>query len=173
MYGIYAITNLENEKVYFGQSVNIEKRLKGHLNDLLAKRHRNSKLQNAFNKYGKNAFLFSPFRILEKGSDLTYWERKAITEAKELGVETYNIRDPEVKAPLSEETKRKISNSKKGEKCYWFGKKRSEEFKKNHAKFMLGNKYHYGIPSSEETKQKLSEAGKKDWVKRHNLQSQN
>ena len=53
--GIYKITNLLNNKVYIGQSINIEERWKKH------KWHSLSvdsyPLYRAFNKYGLNIFI--------------------------------------------------------------------------------------------------------------------
>lgn len=57
--GIYKITNRINRKIYIGSSINISKRLKEHLRCLLRNTHRNSKLQNAVNKYGIENFDFS------------------------------------------------------------------------------------------------------------------
>jgi len=60
--GIYKITNLKNNKAYIGQSTDIKTRWNSHKNELRNNTHRNSHLQNAFNKYGEEAF---EFRILE------------------------------------------------------------------------------------------------------------
>lgn len=54
--GIYQIQNKINGKIYIGQSIDIEKRLKQHLRDLRKSQHYNSHFQNAFDKYGENAF---------------------------------------------------------------------------------------------------------------------
>ena len=56
--------------------------------------------------------------------------------------------------PMSEETKRKLSEAKKGEKNYMFGKKQSEESNRKHSEALKGK------PKSEETKRKMSEARK-------------
>ena len=61
--GIYKITNLKNNKVYIGQSIDIKARWNNHKLELKKNTHRNSHLQNAFNKYGEEAF---EFRILEE-----------------------------------------------------------------------------------------------------------
>ena len=59
---------------------------------------------------------------------------------------------------LSEETRKKISEANKGEKCYIFGKHLSEETRKKISEA------HKGKQVSEETRQKLSEAIKcKHW----------
>ena len=61
--GIYKITNLKNNKAYIGQSTDIKSRWINHKRELRNNIHRNSHLQNAFNKYGEEAF---EFRILEE-----------------------------------------------------------------------------------------------------------
>ena len=57
--GIYIITNLINNKVYIGQSDNINKRFKDHKYALNGNYHNNNHLQNAWNKYGENNFSFN------------------------------------------------------------------------------------------------------------------
>lgn len=55
--GIYSIWwEQEDDKVYIGQSVNIEKRWVYHLWLLANNRHSNNKLQNQYNKLGKPKF---------------------------------------------------------------------------------------------------------------------
>lgn len=57
--GIYLISNLINNKIYVGQSINIEKRWRQHKRELRNNIHENKKLQNAWNKYGEENFEFS------------------------------------------------------------------------------------------------------------------
>ena len=57
--GIYKITNLLNNKVYIGQSVDIEKRWSTHKSELTNNYHYNAHLQSAWNKYGEDNFDFS------------------------------------------------------------------------------------------------------------------
>jgi group I intron endonuclease len=54
--GIYKLTC--NDHSYIGSSINIYYRLKRHISDLLKNKHANKYMQNAFNKYGKNSFMF-------------------------------------------------------------------------------------------------------------------
>ena len=61
--GIYLIMNQVNGKGYVGQAVNIEERWKQHKYRLNGQYHGNKHLQNAWNKYGKDNFVFI---ILEK-----------------------------------------------------------------------------------------------------------
>lgn len=56
--GIYQIKNSINGGVYFGRSVDVNDRLIHHRNELRRNVHRNKRLQNAWNKYGEDAFRF-------------------------------------------------------------------------------------------------------------------
>lgn len=58
MIGVYKITNLINSKFYIGSSVNIEQRWFKHKALLRHNKHENPKLQNAWNKYSEENFLF-------------------------------------------------------------------------------------------------------------------
>lgn len=72
MKGIYYI-EIDGKK-YIGQSVDIEKRLNEHLNDLKKKKHHSWKLQKAFDYFGEEKFITG---ILEETDDLDdrelYW----------------------------------------------------------------------------------------------------
>lgn len=58
---IYEIINLVNHKEYVGQTIQkFEKRINTHINNLNKNKHANSKLQNAWNKYGQDNFAFIP-----------------------------------------------------------------------------------------------------------------
>lgn len=58
MIGVYKITCKENGCVYVGQSVNIIKRFCNHRYALKNNTHSNKYLQDDFNKYGIDSFLF-------------------------------------------------------------------------------------------------------------------
>lgn len=58
MIGIYQILNTTNGKRYIGQSINIESRLSHHKEMLINNQHFNKHLQNSFNKYGLENFIF-------------------------------------------------------------------------------------------------------------------
>lgn len=61
--GIYSITNIINNKIYIGQSVEIEQRWKRHKRELNQNKHINEYLQRSWNKYGEDLFVFE---IIEK-----------------------------------------------------------------------------------------------------------
>lgn len=59
MIGIYIISNIKNGKVYIGSSKAIQKRLYQHKYLLKNNKSHSPKLQNAYNKYGKESFIFA------------------------------------------------------------------------------------------------------------------
>ena len=61
--GIYIITNLQNGKRYIGSSKNLYERLYKHFYDLENNKHSNTYLQNSWDKYGGESFIYG---ILEK-----------------------------------------------------------------------------------------------------------
>ena len=71
--GIYKITNIDTDKVYIGQSSNIEKRWNTHIKRLNNNTHINKHLQAAWNKYGADRFKFTVFMEVEE-SKLDEWE---------------------------------------------------------------------------------------------------
>lgn len=60
--GIYKITNKVNGKIYIGESFDIERRWKEHIDDLNNNNHHSNKLQNDWNTYGKDNFKFEIIR---------------------------------------------------------------------------------------------------------------
>jgi len=72
--GIYYIKHIESGRVYVGSSEDIDKRFKEHNLNLKANRHHCRYLQNCWNKYGVDAFLFSAVEEVTDG-DLTVREQ--------------------------------------------------------------------------------------------------
>jgi group I intron endonuclease len=66
--GLYKITLKINGMCYIGSSINIEKRFKQHLSLLNNNHHTNIYLQRAWNKYGKDNFIFE---IIESCEDIS------------------------------------------------------------------------------------------------------
>lgn len=88
--GIYVIENTKNKKVYVGQSVNCEERIKQHFRDLKNKKHENIHLQRAYDKYGKESF--SSKILLECDIvELDIFEVSYIQEFQSLSPNGYNI----------------------------------------------------------------------------------
>ena len=124
VFGVYRIRNTANNKAYIG-SGNIPSRLAEHRRYLNRNDHANIKLQRAWNKHGKESFVFE---ILE------YCERASCTEIEQLFMDEhqaatkgYNLRPnaqnnlghkwtPEARAKQSQSpiTKAKISAALRG-----------------------------------------------------------
>lgn len=66
MRGIYKIENKINGKVYIGESLDIDNRIKTHIRDLNNNKHHSYKLQEDWNKYGKDNFNIKTISILDK-----------------------------------------------------------------------------------------------------------
>lgn len=156
--GIYKIEHIESGKVYIGSAVNIRKRWAEHRSELKRNVHANSKLQNAWNKYGEDAFNFSLIISCEKKDLLMYEQRTlnvlrpyengyniCVTAGSQLGLK----RSDEIKKAQSEsrkgrkhsdETKRKIREAQLGEKNHRFGKKATKEHRRNQSEAQRGKK---------------------------------
>jgi group I intron endonuclease len=80
--GIYKIINVVNNKFYVGSAVDFKRRKARHFSELRNKKHNNQKLQNAWNKYGEQAFVFVIVEELELGVDIlaaeTIWLREHV-----------------------------------------------------------------------------------------------
>lgn len=56
--GIYKISFVGSDKVYYGSTNDFSRRKKRHLSDLRAGQHRNIIMQRLYDKYGENSFVF-------------------------------------------------------------------------------------------------------------------
>lgn len=64
--GVYIITNIINNKVYIGSSIDIKKRVYRHFSDLVNNKHYNRLLQRAYNKYKEKSFIVSVLCVCDK-----------------------------------------------------------------------------------------------------------
>ncbi|MGL5079095.1 MAG: GIY-YIG nuclease family protein, partial [Waterburya sp.] len=63
--GVYQIKNKLDGKIYIGSSADIERRWEGHKKMLRTKKHYNSKLQEAWDKYGEETFTFEILSVTD------------------------------------------------------------------------------------------------------------
>ena len=112
MIGIYCIKNNKNNKVYIGQSIDVEKRKNCHFYKLNNNIHENEHLQYSFNKYGSECFSFSVIKECRK-DELNYLESNYIKEYNSCNSNFgYNIRSGGANPTIAEETKYKLCLSK-------------------------------------------------------------
>jgi hypothetical protein len=152
--GIYKIqSKCKPERCYIGSAVNIDQRWSRHIYTLKSGKHKNIKLQRHFNKYGIGDLTFSI---------LLGCERDYLIANEQFFIDSYkpyfNI-NPNAGNCLghfpSEVTKKKISNSLKGNIPAMKGKKFPEEFKQKLRKAWERRRL---TPFSEETRSKMSKA---------------
>lgn len=143
---IYKIQNTINHKFYLGSTINKKIRFARHINSLYNGIHHSKKLQNAWNKYGEDNFVFI---IIEDNIDNNDIKNKEQYYLDNLMPYKYGYN---------------ISDSANG---WTIGKKHTEE-----TKIKIGNKNrgrifsvatrlkmrisHLGIQNTEETKKKIS-----------------
>lgn len=174
MTGIYKIENLINGKVYFGQTIDYEKRKTEHIRALNGGYHRNRYLQSAWKKYGAEAFSFSLVESCVE-QDLDSLEVKYILDNASVAPNGYNLTSGGEGArglKWSEESREKVSLSRKGKPRHPRKDERQSEVAKAKMSASMKAKWqdetyrsrqqksHMGKSFSQETKDKMSKAHK-------------
>lgn len=108
--GVYAIINKISKTSYIGSTkMSFMIRLTHHLGRLRVNLHKNKHLQNAWNKYGEENFIFEIIEITDKYTTLEK-EQIWIDKHRELNLKLYNINPLASGTPnLSEEVQKKKS----------------------------------------------------------------
>ena len=109
---IYHIRNIVNEKRYVGQTIqkNPQKRWWYHRHQLRKGIHMSPYLQNAWNKYGEDTFIFDVVAWAGSPNELNELETKEISKWKKEKL-CYNITDGGDNVRMSVESKLKLSKS--------------------------------------------------------------
>lgn len=165
--GIYLIRNKANGKAYVGSSLAAKNRLNGHKSLLRRNKHYNRKLQSEYNKYGLDAFEFAiiedgvnPSKMLIKEE---YYIDRLGSNHPESGYNTRKIVDSNLGLELSKESKERIRVAKLGDKNPFFSKHHTEESRKKMSDARKGEKaYWYGkkLPDYMVRKSAASRIGK-------------
>src|SRR4051812_4788236 len=71
--GIYSITHVSSGRSYIGSARNIERRWRAHKTRLKHNKHHSQYLQNAWNKYGQDAF---SWMVIEQCDELVLMQRE-------------------------------------------------------------------------------------------------
>lgn len=114
--GIYIIINTMSNKFYVGSAVNLSRRRINHVNELRRNIHKNSHLQNSFNKHGEDSFSFKVLEFIEDVSLLIQREQYWINYFKDKLYNFNPIAGSRLGSKASEETKKKMSISSTGRK---------------------------------------------------------
>jgi len=160
--GIYAIRHIESGKLYVGQAVHIANRWYQHRRKLNRGVHHSRHLQNAWDKFGADAFAFEVLQAVDDPADLNRIEQEHLDRAESYcRTKGYNIcreagscRGVEKSA----EHRAKISAANKGRQCFWLGKKRGPLDQATKAKMAEARRAKWADP---EYRARMSEAGKK------------
>lgn len=148
---IYVITCTANGKQYVGQAqlltgkdrrYNASKgRWNTHLSD--AKTHNHcTYLNHAIRKYGTDAFEVLPL-LTCKIEDMTKFEDAYIHELRTMAPNGYNLRAAGRCGRASDETRKKMSESKCGSRHFQFGKHRTDEEKEKIRQTNINNAVRY------------------------------
>jgi len=74
---IYKITNKTTNDFYIGSAINFKNRKWNHISSLRKNKHKNKFVQNSWNKYGEDAFIFEIIEVVDKKESLIireqYW----------------------------------------------------------------------------------------------------
>ena len=152
MTGIYKIESKSHpRRCYIGSAVNITHRWNCHLNSLRKGKHCNYRLQDHYNRYGKDDLLFSVLIGCDKINLIT--NEQFFIDSFKPYFNILPIAGNWLGMNHTKETKKKLSESAKkriGSKNPFFGKHHSEETKEKLRMQRIGIKH------SEEYKQKMS-----------------
>lgn len=99
--GVFQVKNTVNGKLLLGSSLNLEGALNGHKFTLKIGSHRNKGLQNDWNEYGAESFVFEILETVQVredpnfnlGDELTLLEMIWLEKLQPFGEKGYNLND--------------------------------------------------------------------------------
>lgn len=156
MIGIYKITS-PNNRIYIGQSVDIEKRFKEYKSNNI-KTKRQPKVWRSFQKYGVKNHIFEVIEFCEY-AELTEKEGyyQDMYNSIYEGLNCVRVSTKDNTGYVSDETKEKIRKK-------LIGVKHSDERCETKRQQMIGNKHRLGKPREDYEKLKISETMKSKMI---------
>ncbi|SRR6266567_1703233 len=140
--GIYKITCTVTGKFYIGSAINLRMRQQTHWNTLTQGVHHNRHLQNAWNKYGLDAFTFEVLELVLLPEMLTAREQYFLDTLNPFGKRGFNI---DSVAGSSLGVKRSPETNERNRQSQT-GKKQSPATLEKKRQLMLGNTISRGRP---------------------------
>ena len=164
--GVYQIRNLLNDKIYIGSSKNIDQRWAEHVSLLRGNYHHNPHLQNAWNKYGEDEFIFEMIEVMKDENKLLLREQWCLDNCSP----DYNIAlyasSPMKGRKMSDENRKRQSIAYSGEGHPLWGKHHSDSTKKKMSLAKSGdvmrgeNNGMWGRTHTKEARKRISDVNK-------------
>ena len=85
--GIFQVRNLKNGKVLLGSSTNLHGPLNKHRFMLSIGRHDNQALQDDWNRFGRDAFVFETLEVVKPSDDPTFSVEDELTLLEQIWLE--------------------------------------------------------------------------------------
>lgn len=117
--GIYIIENSGSPvRVYIGSAIDLKTRARAHMNLLSYGKHHSKKLQNSYNKHGKDNFRVRTLFYCAPDM-LIFYEQRAIDAFKSstMGYNVNHIAGSNLGKKFSDESRARMSAAKKGVPC--------------------------------------------------------
>ena len=166
--GVYEILNLATGKMYIGATSRFSQRWSGHRMQLQKNAHHSYKLQNAWNKYGENEFIFRVLEVVPDGeqaariiSEQKWIDRKKpqynvslFAGGSRAGLKSTEQHRANLRAALQRPATQKALSAR------WKGKTQSDEHRAARAVGMRGNTNGKGKKISDEERERLIAARK-------------
>jgi group I intron endonuclease len=115
--GIYSITTIHNNMIYYGSTKCFKSRWVSHKSRLLLNKHKNIHMQNTYNKYGISDFSFEVVMYCEE-KDLLFYEQRFLDTYWDGGKTCYNIcknaKSPMAGRKSTEQSRQNMSLAQKG-----------------------------------------------------------
>ena len=170
---VYKIINLDNGKVYIGQTINsLECRWKIHLGDMKLN-YFNIYFYNAIRKYGTNNFKIEELLKCYSQEDLDFFEDYYIVVWDTMNPEKgYNCKRGGLGGRLGDDVKKRMSESHKGMKHSEETKKKMSKTRKKFYENEENRRKQMKRMNSIETKRKIKKTLKEYWSNLENRKKQ-